>query len=67
MGKVYRYVLGISWGLGVICLVGSLVLKLQPVLEKRLGVTTHGGIILAAVLVLCALASGEAGRTPSSS
>jgi hypothetical protein len=67
MGKVYRYVLGISWGLGVICLVATLVLKLLPSLERALGVTTRGGIILAAVLFLCALATGEAGRTPPSS
>ncbi len=67
MGKVYRTVLGVSWGLGVICLVGSLVLKLLPSLERTLGITTRGGITLAAVLFLCALASGEAGRTPPSS
>ena len=67
MSKVYRTVLGVSWGLGVICLVATLVLKLLPSVEKTLGVTTRGGIILAAVLFLCTLASGEAGRTPPSS
>jgi len=67
MSKVYHWVLGVSWVLGVISLVGSLVLRLLPSLEKTLGVTTRGGIILAAVLFLCTLASGEAGRTPPSS
>jgi hypothetical protein len=67
MGKVYRTVLGVSWGLGVICLVGSLVLKLMPSLERSLAITTRGGITLAAVFFLCALASGEVGRTPPSS
>ena len=67
MGKVYRTVLGVSWGLGVICMVASLVLKLLPSLEIKLDVTPRGGIVMAAVLFLCALASGEAGRTPPSS
>jgi hypothetical protein len=67
MGKVYHWVLAVSWGLGVICLLAAIVLKLLPSLEKTLGVTTRGGIILAAVLFLCALASGEAQRTPPSS
>ncbi|MGA9055202.1 MAG: hypothetical protein WB763_01690 [Terriglobia bacterium] len=67
MGKVYRTVLGVSWGLGVICMVASLVLKLLPSLEIKLDVTPRGGIVMAAVLFLCALATGEAGRTPPSS
>jgi uncharacterized membrane protein YgdD (TMEM256/DUF423 family) len=67
MGKVYRTVLGVSWGLGVICIVASLVLKLLPSLEIKLDVTPRGGIVMAAVLFLCALATGEAGRTPPSS
>jgi hypothetical protein len=63
MGKVYRRVLEVSWGLGLISMVASLVLKLLPSLEKTLGVTTRGGIILAAVLFLCVLATGEARKT----
>ncbi len=67
MCKVYHWVLGVSWALGVICMVASIVLKLLPNLERALGVTTRGGILLAAVLFLCTLATGEAGRTPPSS
>jgi len=67
MGKVYRTVLEVSWGLGVICLLATIVLKLLPSLEITLNVTSRGGIVMAAVLFLCALASGEAGKTPPSS
>jgi hypothetical protein len=67
MGKVYRTVLGVSWGLGVICLVGSIVLKLLPIPGAKVGFSPRDGVVLAAVLFLCALASGEAGRTPPSS
>jgi hypothetical protein len=67
MSKVYRTVLGVSWGLGLICIVGSLLLKLLPSLEAALSVSPRTGMMLAAVLFLCALASGEAGRTPPSS
>lgn len=67
MSKVYRSVLEVCWGLGVICIVGSLALKLLPTLQVKLGLTARGGLLLAAVLFLCALASGEAGRMPPSS
>jgi hypothetical protein len=67
MSKVYRTVLGVSWGLGVICMLGTIVVKLLPSLAAKLDVSPRTGIVLAAVLFLCALASGEAGRTPPSS
>jgi hypothetical protein len=67
MSKVYRIVLETSWGLGLICLVASFMLKLLPILQKKLGITTRGGIVLAAVLFLCALATGEARKTLPSS
>ena len=67
MGKVYCWVLGVSWVLGVICMVASVVLKLLPSLEARIELAPRDGILLAAVFFLCALASGEAGKTPPSS
>jgi hypothetical protein len=67
MSKVYHWVLAVSWGLGVICLLATIVLKLLPSLETMLNISTRGGIVMAAVLFLCALASGEALRTPPSS
>ena len=67
MSKVYGSLLEVCWGLGLICLVGSLLLRVLPVLVLKLGVSPRGGLILAGVLFLCALASGEAKRTLSSS
>jgi hypothetical protein len=64
MCKAYHWVLGVSWVLGVICMVASIVLKLLPSLEAKIELAPRDGIVLAAVFFLCALASGEARRTP---
>jgi hypothetical protein len=57
----------VCWAVGVISLLGSVVLKLLPISPAKLGVSSHGGMILAAVLFLCVLATGEARKTPPSS
>jgi hypothetical protein len=67
MSKVYGSVVEVCWALGLISLVVSVVLRLLPILQYKLGVSPHSGMMLAAVLFLCALASGEARKTPSSS
>jgi len=67
MSKVYRSVLEVCWGLGLICTVASIVLKLLPTLQEKLPVSPRGGLLLAAVLFLCALATGEARKTLPSS
>ena len=67
MSKVYSGLLGACWGLGLICVVGSVVLRLLPTLQEKLPVSPRGGLILAAVLFLFALATGEMRRTPTSS
>jgi hypothetical protein len=59
MSKVYRTVLEVCWGLGVICTVAVIVLKLLPILQNKLNVSPRSGLILAAVLFLCVLATGE--------
>ena len=59
MSKVYRTVLAVCWGLGVICTVAVIVLKLLPILQDKLNVSPRSGLILAAVLFLCVLATGE--------
>ncbi len=52
MCKVYHWVLGVSWALGVICMVASIVLKLLPNLERAARSynprrhTTGGGSLL---------------------
>ena len=63
MSKVYRSVLEVCWGLGLICTVASIVLRLLPILQGKLGVSPRSGLMLAAVLFLCALATGEARKT----
>jgi hypothetical protein len=67
MSKVYSSVLEVSWGLGVIFTVASIVLRLLPSLEHRLAVSPRGAMMLAAVLFLCALATGEARKMPPAS
>jgi hypothetical protein len=67
MSKVYRGVVDVCWALGLISLVAVLVLKLQPTLQRTLGISAHGGLIVAAVLFLSVIATGEARKTPPSS
>ena len=63
MSKIYSIVREISWQLGVICVLASIVLKILP---TKLPVTPRGALVLAAVLFLCALATPEARKTPPS-
>jgi hypothetical protein len=67
MSKVSSSVLKACWGLGLISLVVSVVLRALPTLQKPLGVSPRGGLMLAAVLFLCVLATGEARKTPPAS
>ena len=67
MSKVYSIVLGLAWGIGVICTAAVIVLKLLPILQDKLNLSPRSGVIMAAVLFLCVLATGEAGRTRPSS
>jgi hypothetical protein len=67
MSKVYCKVVEVCWGLGLISLVAIIVLKLFPTLQVKLMVSPRGGMMLAAVLFLCVLATGEARKTPPSS
>jgi hypothetical protein len=67
MSKVYNRVVEVCWGLGLICMVAGIVLKLLPTLQMKLGFSPRGGMTLAAVLFLCAIATGEMRRTLPSS
>jgi hypothetical protein len=67
MSKLYRSVAEVCWALGLASVVGSLVLRLVPFLEVKLGISSRGTLLLAAVLFLCVLATGEARKTPPSS
>jgi hypothetical protein len=67
MSKVYGSVIEVCWAVGLLSMVAVLVLKLVPDLQAKLGLSPHSGMILAAVLFLCVLATGEARKTPPSS
>ena len=67
MPKVYRSVLEVCWGLGLICTLGSIVFRLLPTVQMKLGFSPRGLLMLAAVLFLCVLATAEVGKTPPSS
>ena len=63
MSKVYSIVLGLAWGIGVICTAAVIVLKLLPILQDKLNLSPRSGVIMAAVLFLCVLATGEVRKT----
>ena len=62
MSRFYRSVIEVCWLFGLICTLASIVVRLVPTLQGTLGFSFRGGMLLAAVLFLCALATGEARR-----
>jgi hypothetical protein len=67
MSKAYGIVHGVCWVLGVLSLAAAIVLRILPSLQDRLEISPRGGMIFAAVLFLCVLASkGACKTTPSS-
>ena len=67
MSKFYRSVAEVCWALGLISLVASIALRLLANVLPKVAVSPRGGMVLAMALFLCALASGEARKTPPSS
>jgi len=67
MSKIHITVHEVSWQLGVICVLASIVLRMLPTVQIKFAVTPRGGLVLAGVLFLCALATGEARATTPSS
>jgi hypothetical protein len=65
MAAMYRRLIGLCWGVGLLMTVAALVVRLVPVLEQRSNPSPRGLLILAGVLFLCALATGEMERGPS--
>jgi hypothetical protein len=65
MSKIRSWVHGVSWELGVICVAASIVLRLLAIAHIFLAVTPRGCLELAAVLFLCTLATGQAGKAPA--
>ena len=67
MARVYRSVRELSWVMGVLSLFAALLVRLVPGLVEKYGFSARGGLVLAAVLFLCVLASNEAQKSAGSS
>ena len=67
MSKVYRGLLQVCWGLGLIALVAVIVLRIRPALQVTFGVSPRSGMLMAAAFFLCVLATSEAAKTPPTS
>jgi len=67
MAKVYRSALEVSWAIGVLSLIAAFVVRLVPGFIEKYGFSARGALVLAAVLFLCVLASGEALNSARSS
>ena len=65
MSRAYRGLIGVCWGLGLLSMVAGVVFKLAPTLAERTSLSARGGLIMAGVLFLCALATGEMARPGS--
>jgi len=65
MSRIQSWVHEVSWELGVICVAASIVLRLLAIAHIFLAVTPRGCLELAAVLFLCTLATGQAGKAPA--
>ncbi|MBI1956432.1 MAG: hypothetical protein HYS38_08570 [Acidobacteria bacterium] len=65
MASLYRIIFGVSWGLGLLSLVGAVVLKVVPAWREVVNTNSHGGLIFASALFLCALATREMQRVQS--
>ncbi len=67
MARVYRVISGLTWALGLVGLVASVGVKFAGSLAERFNVSARGGLICAATLFLCALATGQMERGESAS
>jgi hypothetical protein len=59
MASIYRMLVGVRWGLGRLSMVLAVLLKLAPGLGEKFNASPHGGLVLAGVLSLCALATRD--------
>lgn len=65
MARLCRSLVQLCWGLGLLCMLTAVVFRLVPTLAKQTTLDPRGGLILAGVLFLCALATREMERTVS--
>ncbi len=65
MGRIYRSLVWVSWGLGLLSMVTGIAFKLVPALTEMTTFSPRGGLVLSGVLFLCSLATREMERTSS--
>jgi hypothetical protein len=65
MSRLFHSLIQACWGLGVICMLAGVVFRLIPTLQEKTTFSGRGGLIVAGVLFLCALATRELERTVS--
>lgn len=59
MARIYRFLVTVFWGVGLLSILGGVVLKLVPSWAERLSTSPRGGLIFAGVLFLAALTTRE--------
>ncbi len=65
MARIYRLLVTLFWGLGLLSMLGGVALKLVPSLVERFRTEPRGGMIFAGVLFLAALATREVEKATS--
>ena len=62
MTQIYRLLVPVCWGLGLVSMLAAVVIKLAH-LSATLTVAPHTGFVVAGAFFLCALATREMQRT----
>ena len=57
IARLYRIIIEVCWGLGVLSLLAAMALKFVPAWAEMLNATPRGGILLAGALFLAVLAT----------
>ena len=57
MSRLYRILIAVCWGLGLLSMVAGAALKFAPNLSRSVNTEPRGGLVFAGVLFLCALAT----------
>lgn len=63
MARLCRSLVQVCWALGVVSMLAAVLFRVAPILSRKTTLESRGGLILAGVLFLCALATREMERT----
>lgn len=61
MTQIYRLILPVSWGLGLVSMLAGMIIKLAH-LSATVTIAPHTGFVVAGAFFLCALATREMQR-----